>query len=199
MESSGWLFPGVETRGNHLWVFPKVSNTRNLGGILRLTISRCGNSWKPREVSIKFPMRKTYVESSGWLFPCVETRGNHLWGFPKASKAGNRCGILRLTVNRCGNSWKPPVGFPQSSQSRKSRWNSKVDCSEVWKLVEITSEVSPKVPKQGIYVESSGWLFPGVETRGNHLWGFPQVSTAENDVESTGWLFPGVETRGNHL
>ena len=29
-------------------------------------------------------------------------------------------------------------------------FSSQVDCSQVWKLVETTSEVSPKFPKQGI-------------------------------------------------
>ena len=65
--------------------------------------------------------------------------------------------------------------------------------------MEITCEVSPKFPKQGIYVESSGWLFLGVETHRNHLWSFPKDSNAGNDVESSGWLFPVLETRENNL
>ena len=106
--------------------FYKISNEENLCGILRLTVPRCGNSWKP------------------------------LMRFSKSFQCRERCGILRSTVPRCGHSWKPPVRFPQSFQSRESMWNPRVECSQVWKLVETTSEVSLKCLIQGMYMESSG-------------------------------------------
>ena len=170
----------METRRNHLWGFHKVSNTGNLGGILGLTISRCGNSWNhlwgfhkfsnkenlggiPRLTvpscgnSWKPPMRfpqSFQCRKSMWN-PHVDCsrcgiRRNHLWGFPKVSNDENLGRILWLTVPRCGNSWKPPVRFPQSFQCRKSSRIPQADCSKVWKFVETTCGVSPKFPKQGI-------------------------------------------------
>ena len=118
--------------------------------------SEVWNSWKPRDVSIKSPIQVIYVESSGWLlcgnswksplrfpqcFQCRKSRWNpkvdyfQVWklvktprGFHKISNEENLRGILRLTFPMCGNSWKPPVRFPQSFQSRKSMWNPQVDC-----------------------------------------------------------------------
>ena len=87
VESSDWLFPGVETRGNQLW----------------------------------FPIQGNEVESSGYLFPGVETRGNHLWG------------------------------LTPSFQFRESRWNPRVDCFQVWKPGGNHIGVSPKWKLRGNY------------------------------------------------
>ena len=104
--------------------------------------------------------------------------------FNKISNTGNLCGILGLTISKCGNSWKSPLRFPQCFQCRKSRWNPQADCSHVWKIVETTSEVSPKFPKQESLWNpradcSQVWKL--VETTYEFS---PKVSNAGNDVES---------------
>ena len=75
----------------------------------------------------------------------------------------NENGILKLTVNL----WKPveiPVRIPRNFQCKETRMNNRVDCCQMWKLVETTCEVSSKFQMQGMQVESSSWLSPGVET-----------------------------------
>ena len=136
VEFSSWLFTCVETRGNPLWGFPEISNARKRGVIIGLTVSRCGNSWKP-------PVK-----------------------FPKVSNARNRGGILGLTVSRCGNLVETTLGFPPSFQFRESRWNPRVDCFQVWKPSGNHIGVSPKWKLRGNYWCHDSLWFPA----GFHFW-----------------------------
>ena len=76
------------------------------------------------------PMQGNEVELSGWLFPVVETRGNHLWG------------------------------LPPSFQCRESRWNRQVDCFQVWKLSGNHIGVSQKWKLRGNYWCHDSLWFP---------------------------------------
>ena len=101
-----------------------------------------------------------------WLFTCVETRGNLLWGFPEISNARKRGGIIGLIVSSCGNSWKPLVRFPPSFQCRESRWNRQVDCFQVWKPSGNHIGVSQKWKLRGNYWCHDSLWFPA----GFHFW-----------------------------
>ena len=110
--------------------FPEVYKARKQGGILGLTVSRWGNSWKP---------------------PVM---------FPEVSNTRKRGGILGLTVSRCGNSWKPLERFPPSFQFGESRWNSRVECFQVWKPSGNQRGVSPKWKLRGNYWSHDSLWFP---------------------------------------
>ena len=69
--------------------FLEVYNTRKQGGILGLTFSRFGNSWKPL---LRFPPSFQFRESR-WnpavdCFQVWKPSGNHIEGFPEMETTG---------------------------------------------------------------------------------------------------------------
>ena len=83
-----------------------------------------------------------------------------------------------LTVYLCGNPWNPHMRFPRNFQCKKTGWDNRVDCFQVWKswkpLVRFPPSFQCRVHGWNrrvdcLQVQKPSWNHIGLETTGKLL------------------------------